>query len=203
MSFGNFLGKVAGIAGGVIGGIVGGPPGAAAGFAIGGSIGSTAAGMEAESSERKAAKQQRRLAQLQAARQRKELIREVQFAQAAALSANIGAGVGLGSSTIQGQQSSQRSTLKDDLAFQGVGGDISSRIWKYTKDADQMRSLANTSAMLGQLGSLAGNFLGPTSVTNTSAPNAIDTRNFGTQAQPIGTTTPMPVYNTIDPFRGP
>jgi hypothetical protein len=195
MSFGKFLG----VAATIVGGVIGGPAGAAAGAAIGGAI----SGAEAESSERKAAKQQRRLAQLQAARQRKELIREVQFAQAAALSANIGAGVGLGSSTIQGQQSSQRATLKDDLGFQGIGGDISSNIWRYTKEADKSRTWAAGFGAVSQIAGMAGMFSGPSASPGTSAPNAIDTRNFGTQAAPIGTTTPVPIYNTIDPFGGP
>lgn len=159
MSLKKIFSKAAPVIGGAIGFVVGGPAGAAAGFSIGGAVGGTAAGMEAEKSERRAAEQQRRLARLQALRQRKELIRDVQFAQAAATAANIAAGAGLGSSTIQGQVASQRSTLRDDLGFHAVGGDVSNAIWRFSKQADSWRSAGNMASALGQIGSsLAGTF---------------------------------------------
>lgn len=159
MGLKRILSKAAPIIGGAIGFVVGGPAGAAAGFGIGGVAGGTIAGMEAESADRKTAAQQQRLARLQAQRQRKELIRDVQFAQAAATAANIAAGAGLGSSTIQGQIASQRSTLRDDLGFHAVGGDVSNAIWRFSKQADSWRSAGNMASALGQIGSsLAGTF---------------------------------------------
>lgn len=175
MGLKSILSKAAPIIGGAIGFVVGGPAGAAAGFGIGGAAGGTIAGMEAESADRKTAAQQRRLARLQAQRQRKELIRDVQFAQATATAANIASGAGLGSSTIQGQAASQRSTLRDDLGFHAVGGDISDSIWRFSKQADKWRTTANMASALGQVGSsLAGTFAQRTpEFTNLPAPGTV------------------------------
>jgi hypothetical protein len=155
MSWKKIIGKGAGIVGGAVGFVVGGPAGASAGFAIGGAIGGAVAGNEAESQMRKAKKQERRLAQLQALRQRKELIREVQFQNAAAMTRSLGAGIGIGSSMIQGQQASARTSLTDDLGFHGEGGDIGDRIWRHTKRADQWASIGAMSQTIGQIGSAA------------------------------------------------
>lgn len=161
MSLGKFLSKAAPVIGGAIGFAVGGPGGAALGAGIGGSAGGAIAGHRAEGAERRAARDQRRLAYLQSLRQRKELIREVQFAQASATAANVASGAGFASSARQGQQASQRSMLRDDLGFQDVGGDISDSIWRHTRRADSWRTAGATSQALGQIGSMLGTFAGP------------------------------------------
>jgi hypothetical protein len=143
------------IIGGAIGSIVPGV-GTALGASIGGAIGGAVAGSEAEGASRKAAKAQKRMARLQSIRQRKELIRNVQFQQAAALNANLAAGMGLGSSMLQGQQASQRTTLKDDLGMHAVGGNLSDAIYARTRDADRWNTLAGYSQAIGQIGSAIG-----------------------------------------------
>jgi hypothetical protein len=205
MSFLKKLVKGAGsLIGAGVGFMVGGPAGAAAGFSIGGSISSAAAGISSAKQEKKAAKAQQAQARLQAWQQTMTALREYQMAQASAGVGWEASGASLESSGAQGAKSALGSQAATNTALIAQGVQFSNQYYNAMRKISRNDQLAGISNAIGQLGSAAMSvFPRGGTPAPTSAPNPTDTANFGTQAMPIGTTTPTPVYNTIDPYGGP
>jgi hypothetical protein len=187
MSIGSFVGKIAAPVGAAVGFAVAGPAGAAAGASLGASVGSAAMGISADAQERKAARQQRRLALLNAMKQRIVYISKAQQAAAVAAVGHVASGAGLGSSMFQGVQSAIGTQVKDTLAFQDLGGDISRKLWNASQQAGGLRTGANILSAVGSLAGAAGGIM-------PSGGEFVNLPKPGTVA-PGGT----PVYNPVPP----
>lgn len=103
------------IVGGTAGFILGGPAGAAVGMGVGGAASGLIEGEEVANQQRKAQLAQRRIANLQAARQRTEQVRNQIISQGRI--DNVSASTGLGSSRASAASSSLSSQLGANLAF--------------------------------------------------------------------------------------
>lgn len=194
-----FLDAALPIAGGIVGGIIGGPAGAAVGSSIGSSISSTISGMEAEDEAKKAAKSQRRLADLENRRNRLELIREFSIAQSQAAVLGEASGAGVESSRVQGARSSIAGQTKGNLEFNRQGLNLSNNYYNNLRDSYNAATRANLYAAGASLAMMASRSL-PSSWPSGAAPNKttpVYTAPRSPQAAPTDTnviTTPAPVY---------
>ena len=102
-------------AGAAAGFVAGGPGGAALGFSIGSAVGGISQQQEAQSQQAKATRAQKRIADLQAARQRTQQVRSAIVQQGTI--ENVSAATGTGSSRAAGASASLSAQLASNLAF--------------------------------------------------------------------------------------
>jgi len=189
-----FLSDIVKVAAPVAGFLVAGPAGAAVGAGISAGV----AGVEQAGLERDAAKVQRRQAKLQAWQRQMSQLRDLQVAQASAGTAFQASGASLESSGAQGVQSSLISQTAQNTGLVSQGVEATNALTRIQNDMSRNSMYASIGQLAGSITQAgAGLFGGP--VTNTTSLTPNDVQNFGTTSIPSGTTTPMPVYNTIRP----
>lgn len=172
---------------------------AVAGLAAVSAVGS----VKGAKAQRKAGKAQRAADRLQSWQNQMQQLRDFQVAVATSGTAWEGGGMSLESSGAQGTKSSAASQLASNIGLIGQGSQLSGRYSSAMNDANRWVGISTAAGSLATMINSVSSIVPRNPTTQVSAPNSVDTQNYGTQATPIGTTTRQPVYNTIDPYRGP